>query len=260
MAKKTDTEGFSDRLRRAEEMLRASRKKMQDKQDIKKSQTELTLSKEDVQEAERHASRAYNDMVRDTIEDALLFPETISEQPQEGKEATESNDTPPILPQTTQSVALAEVTQESPQITSYEPQSIELVPEPSQAAPLQRGRLIEDNLSQTVETDSSIKTVAKELFNRTNIDLKTEVTHDEINQITKLRFLQVKFGVSNVDVLIHSLLGLRVSKNRKSRGEFVNIVQTENRNQQSGGLGSKLAAAFGGGNNNPWEKQPRKKQ
>lgn len=109
--------------------------------------------------------------------------------------------------------------------------------------------LLETNLSRDVETDSHVKSVSRELFNRSNIDLKTEVNHDEINQVTKIRFLEDKFGIANADVLIQSFLALRVSKERKSRREFVESLQTENKNAQ-GGFGQAISKLFGGGNNN----------
>lgn len=111
-----------------------------------------------------------------------------------------------------------------------------------------RDALLEDNLSQEVESDNSIKSVSKELFNKESIDLKTEVTHDEINHLTRMRFLEQKFQTENIDVLINSFLRLRVSKNRKSRAEFINALQTENRNAQ--GSGFSLSKLFGGGSNN----------
>lgn len=107
--------------------------------------------------------------------------------------------------------------------------------------------LLENTLQMEVDQEHHVKSVSKELFNRENIDLKTEVSHDEINHVTKIRFLQDKFGVDNVDILLKSFLNLRVSKKRQSRREFIEALQTENRNSQGGGFMSRL---FGGGNNN----------
>lgn len=109
--------------------------------------------------------------------------------------------------------------------------------------------LLEDDLQSEVESEHHVKSVAKELFNKENIDLKTDVSHDEIMQITKIRFLETSFRVENVDVLLKSFLNLRVSKERKSRKEFVDTLQTENRNQQGMGFGAKLSGLFrpGGG-------------
>lgn len=110
--------------------------------------------------------------------------------------------------------------------------------------------LLENTLQSEVEQEHHVKSVSKELFNKENIDLKTEVSHDEINQITKIRFLQDKFEVANVNILLKSFLNLRVSKKRQSRREFIDALQTENRNAQGGGFFSRLFTG-GGNNNNP---------
>lgn len=112
--------------------------------------------------------------------------------------------------------------------------------------------LLETSLQQEIESESNIKSVSKELFSHQNIDLKTEVSHDEINNITRLQFLKHRFGIQNIDVLTDTFLRLRVSKQRKSRQEFISALQTENRNAQGGGLIGKLGNMFGGngGNNN----------
>ena len=107
--------------------------------------------------------------------------------------------------------------------------------------------LLEHSLSQELEQENTIKSVSKELFTRRDADLKTEVSHDEINDLTRLRFLEERFGIDNVAVLTNSLLSLRISKDRKSRREFIESLQQENRNNNSSGL---LARAFGVNNNN----------
>lgn len=108
--------------------------------------------------------------------------------------------------------------------------------------------LLETSLSQELEQESNIKTVSKELFNNNAIDLKSEVTHDEINDLTRIRFLKEAFGISHTDSLIVSFLSLRVSKNRQSRREFIEALQTENRNANQGG--NFFSRLLGGGNNN----------
>jgi hypothetical protein len=125
----------------------------------------------------------------------------------------------------------------------------QLIEEPKviQAVPQQQYKqdaLLEQSLSQEVVQETNIKTVSKELFNRQNIELKTEVSHNEINHVAKLKFLQERFGVANIDVLCDNFLALRVSKDRKSRGEFVSSLQADNKAQQGGSFLSKM---FGGG-------------
>jgi hypothetical protein len=104
--------------------------------------------------------------------------------------------------------------------------------------------LIENDLSMDVQEQNNIQSVSKELFNRDNIDLKTEVSHDEINHISRLRFLQKKYGIQNVDVIIDSFLTLRVSKSRKSRAEFIKALNNETETESGKGFWSKI---LGGG-------------
>lgn len=106
--------------------------------------------------------------------------------------------------------------------------------------------LIETSLSQTIESEHNIKHVAKELFSRKDIDLKSEVSYNEVNNLTRLQFLEDALNIGHIRTLKGSLLALRVSLKRKSRGELIQMAQTENRNQQAG---FNLAKLWGGGNN-----------
>lgn len=108
--------------------------------------------------------------------------------------------------------------------------------------------LLESTLSQEFETENNIKTVSKELFSKGSINVKTEISHNEINDITKLGFLKERFRIGNTDFLIQSLLEHRVSLKRKSRDEFIRALQTENRNANP--AGTFMSKFFGGGANN----------
>ena len=92
-------------------------------------------------------------------------------------------------------------------------------------------RLLEEQLGLRTESENSIKSVSKELFSSDKIDVKTELSGDEINMVTKLRFLEERFALGNMDTLINSLLRLRVSKNRKSRDEFIKALNSENQQE-----------------------------
>jgi hypothetical protein len=87
--------------------------------------------------------------------------------------------------------------------------------------------LIEEGLNYNVEEDNEIKAVSRELFTKKEIDVKTEVSYNEINQISKIRFLENKFEIKNVQPLLESFLSLRVSMNRKSRLEFIKAIKGE---------------------------------
>ncbi len=131
----------------------------------------------------------------------------------------------------------------------YELEEIEQMPE-AQVIQTTRQRqqvsLLESNLGSEIESDSHVKSVSKELFTNNAIFLKTEVSHDEIPNITRILFLRDRFGVQNMDTAINSFLSLRVSKDRKSRKEFIESLQSENRNAQGGGWVSKLFGQSGG--------------
>lgn len=107
-------------------------------------------------------------------------------------------------------------------------------------------KLLEDTLQQEVIQESNIKSISKELFAKTDLEVKTELTHNEINQITKLLFLQEKLLISDVRTLIQSFLSLRISKKRQSRKEFIESLQTEQRNAQQLSVFDKLKAKLGG--------------
>lgn len=109
--------------------------------------------------------------------------------------------------------------------------------------PFLEGQLIEEQLGIHTETESNIKSVSKELFNSDKIDVKTELSHDEINMVTKLRFLERKFKLRNIDVLVGSLLTLRVSKDRKSRSEFIQALRSEDQDAQQSGFLKKFLGA-----------------
>lgn len=97
------------------------------------------------------------------------------------------------------------------------------------------------------EQDNDIKAISRELLSKHNIEAKTELSHDEIIFVTKLRFLENRYGVRNVHVLVESLETLRVSMDRKSRREFIDALQTENRNSQATGFWGGFKKMFTGG-------------
>lgn len=127
------------------------------------------------------------------------------------------------------------------------PRSSIVIDDPQESDVLDGPGFIDDSLNQPLETSNSYKSASKELFTSKNVDVKTEVTHDEINNITRLRFLQARYGVRNVEVIIDTFLTLRVSMERKSRKEFIDALQSERREKIGGGFLKKLAGGFGGG-------------
>ena len=96
--------------------------------------------------------------------------------------------------------------------------------------------LIENDLAMEVKQDTNVTAVSKELFNSQDVDMKTDVSHDEINNIARLLFLEQRLGVRNISVVIDKFLRLRVSKNRKSRAEFIMALNNERKNEEGGFL------------------------
>lgn len=154
-----------------------------------------------------------------------------------------------VLPEE-ESVPLKELLDEVPK--REEVQEARVLPPPPPMGAIvvpsqQMSATTEELFGRPVETENSVKSVAKELFSNDVIDLKTEISHNEINNLTRLRFMQEKFRLQsggNLDHVIASFLRLRVSKDRKSRKEFIEALQTETRNSQGGSFMQKL---FGGG-------------
>lgn len=92
--------------------------------------------------------------------------------------------------------------------------------------------LIEDSLSFQVENENDLKQVSKDLFTQGNINLKTELNDKEISYITKIQFMQEMYGMHTLDNAVNQFKQLRVSKDRKSRAEFINAVGGEAKKQE----------------------------
>jgi len=76
--------------------------------------------------------------------------------------------------------------------------------------------------------------VVKELFSDTNIDMKTELSDNEIKNLCAIHFLAKEFKISYLDNYIERLLRLRVSKARKGRAEFIQAVKKEESGEVKG--------------------------
>src|SRR6056297_2067063 len=75
----------------------------------------------------------------------------------------------------------------------------------------------------------------KELFDIIDIDVKTELSSEQVMIISRMRvysnFLKKKYGIKNFNNLIESFLKLQVSKDRSSRKEFVDAMKSTNETQ-----------------------------
>lgn len=99
------------------------------------------------------------------------------------------------------------------------------------------------------ESGQSESAIIKELFNPKNPKLKTDVSREEINIIARLYVMSQKYyeplGIHSLKEALNQFVLLRISKDRKSREEFVRANQDIQKNKQNG-----LLEMFKGNNNN----------
>ena len=71
----------------------------------------------------------------------------------------------------------------------------------------------------------------KELFDIEDIEGKTELTSEQVMIVARLKIigkrLKEYYGVDVVEDLVRNFLTLQISKDRKSRQEFVSAMQSE---------------------------------
>lgn len=72
----------------------------------------------------------------------------------------------------------------------------------------------------------------KELFDIEDVEGKTELTSEQVFIVARLKLLgnllHTKFNINLVNSFITDFLTLQISKDRGSRKEFVNAMQSEN--------------------------------
>ena len=101
---------------------------------------------------------------------------------------------------------------------------------------------IEEYFSEKESSSEAIN--SREIFNATeeNIDLKTDITDQEISLIATLKFnddFLMSRGIKPVfSQYYNNYMRLKVSKDRKSRGEFVNINKRESQEDVVGMAGN----------------------
>lgn len=92
------------------------------------------------------------------------------------------------------------------------------------------------------QTESSI---LKELFNSKNIKLKTELTGDQVSIISRLELMGDITKRPYLKTVLNEFRLHMVSKDRKSRGEFVEAHRDRQKNMQNGLMG--MLGGLGGG-------------
>jgi len=84
---------------------------------------------------------------------------------------------------------------------------------------------IPDLFGSMMQGDSEKLQIAKELFTGENIDMKTEMSSQEINIFSRAEFIKDIFGLDSIGIFIDKFERLRVSMARKGRAEFVETVK-----------------------------------
>ena len=89
----------------------------------------------------------------------------------------------------------------------------------------------------------------KELFDNTQVESKTELTGEQVLIIARFKLLgkyfNDKYKIDYIDTFIQDFLKLQISKDRKSREEFVSAFQSKN-DERAGGLMDKIGFNVGG--------------
>ena len=97
---------------------------------------------------------------------------------------------------------------------------------------------IPDLFGSMMQGDSERLQIAKELFTAENIDMKTEMTAQEINLFSRAAFIRDTFSLDSLNIFMDQFMRLRVSMARKGRGEFVDCVKNQPKEDALGGLAS----------------------
>ena len=101
---------------------------------------------------------------------------------------------------------------------------------------------LEQMFSGDGQTESSI---LKELFNSKNIKVKTELTADQVSIVSRLFLMADITKRPYLGTVLNEFITLQVSKDRKSRMEFVEAHRDRQQNMNKGIFGN----MFGGGQN-----------
>ena len=78
--------------------------------------------------------------------------------------------------------------------------------------------------------------VVKELLDvKKNIEAKTELSHEQIVEICKLKHIAKKYKLADLSLFIQDFMLLSVSKDRKGRKEFIEALQHSRETRQGMG-------------------------
>ena len=111
---------------------------------------------------------------------------------------------------------------------------------PTRIKELEDINILESFINKNVKEEKE----SKELFSNANIETRTDLTTSEIIGIAKLKFLCDEYGLDNFRKMLIYFMELKLSKDRKSRKEFIEAIK---RSDQFNGFGN--SANLGGFNN-----------
>ena len=97
-----------------------------------------------------------------------------------------------------------------------------------------------DDISSEINDNVTIRGI-KELFevNDNNIDIKTELEAREIRQILRLSFMGKEFKIRSMQKFLIQFMRLRLSKERKSRQEIIDMIKADITNELQMAQGNK---------------------
>jgi len=81
------------------------------------------------------------------------------------------------------------------------------------------------NLEQFINKNVKEEKESKELFNKEDIEIKTDISEEETSIIARLKYLGDTLELKGFNDVIRYLLELRLSKGRKSRKEFIDSLK-----------------------------------
>lgn len=73
---------------------------------------------------------------------------------------------------------------------------------------------------------------SKEIFKSEGIKTRTDLNDNEISAMSRLLFLCDTFEFNNLNKALHNFMELRLSRNRKSRKEFIDALKSNQVNNQ----------------------------
>jgi len=91
--------------------------------------------------------------------------------------------------------------------------------------------LLSNTVIQSDPDQQRIEMMIKEVFNKKNIDVKTDINARQIVAITKGRLYASMFKSTLMADLCTTFMNLNLSRDRKSRKEFVELVKWHNTEQ-----------------------------